>query len=364
MIDRANLADAEKAYGKALEFDPDNADALLRIGRIKQSINDPAAAERFFGRAAALPSPSADAAQELRDLRSNAGRVLASADRARDRGLWREAIDRYREFLRFRPEAANVWLHLGDCLRESGHAVEAETAYLRSRELDPKLAHALVGVQPPAGCRDDLTADGLPPPEDQGKREVPRPGDQPHALRMELGSRPQRPLPDIPGAVGERASGRFLSEIRSLPAGRYRARVQIMFSELAKGEPVVVNVQRLASSRVLDQVEVRADLRNCAVTDQIYLSFTLDKREDVEFYGWVGAHCETTLLRLLTILDDPTGSVVPTDFDIPTPTQTFDPRPQGGELRNNGHLQRILHPLPDQQEIISDASWPHELGAV
>ena len=112
-----------------------------------------------------------------------------------------------------------------------------------------------------------------------------------------------------------------MSDIRSLPAGRYRARVQIMFSELAKGELLVVNVQSLASSRVLDQVELRADLRNRAVTDQIYLSFTLDKPENVEFYGWVGAHCETTLLRLLTILDDPTGSVVRKRLRFPTSTQ-------------------------------------------
>jgi tetratricopeptide (TPR) repeat protein len=323
-------AEAEKAYLKALELDPQNALALVRLGRVKQSMNDVAAAERHFARAAALPSATAEASAALGDLRSTAARVLASADQARIKGRWREAIDAYREFLSFRPGAADVWVHLGDCLRRSGDDAEAEKAYLRSRELDPKLVRPGIGGRASEPSKDaegaaapggaDFAAD-RPAPTARGERESPQAGGQPHALRLEFGSRPQRPLPDSPGAVGERASGGFLSEIAVLPAGRYRARVQIVFSELAKSEPVVVNVQSFATGRVLDQVELTADLNNRAVADRIYLSFTLEKAEAVEFYGWVGAHCESTLLRLLTILDDPTGSAVASDFDFSAPTQ-------------------------------------------
>ena len=251
-------AEAETAYLKALELDPHNALALVRLGRVKQSMNDVAAAERHFARAAALPSATAEASHALGDLRSTAARVLASADQARIRGRWREAIDAYREFLSFRPEAADVWLRLGDCLRQSGDAAEAEKAYLRSRELDPKLARPRIGGQPSEPSKDapgpaapggaDFAAD-RPAQTARGERESPQAGGQPHAVRAEVGSRPQRPLPDSPGAIGEQASGRFLSEIMSLALGRYRARVQIVFSEFAKGDPIVVNVQTLHRPR-------------------------------------------------------------------------------------------------------------------
>ncbi len=328
LMDSGDVAGAEKAYLKTLELDPNNAQALFRLGRVKQLMNDVAAAERYLRRAAALPSAVAEAAQILRELRSSAARILASAHRARNRGRWREAINGYRAFLSSRPEAANVWLHLGDCLRESGDSGEAERAYLKSYELDPKLPLRRVAgpstelssnkESPAASSKVTASAVSAGPKED-GERKPPQAGGQAHAFRMEFGSRTQRPLPDSPGAVSERASGRFLSEIVSLPAGRYRARVQIMFSEFARGEPIVVNVQGLTTGRVFDQVEMRAELNNREVADQIYLSFTLDKQQAVEFYGWVGAHCDTTLLRLLTILDDPLGSVVASDFDFPTP---------------------------------------------
>ena len=64
--------------------------------------------------------------------------MLASGNDAREKGRWRDAIDAYRQFLKFRPTAANVWLQLGYCLRESGDVAEAQRAHLTSWELDPR----------------------------------------------------------------------------------------------------------------------------------------------------------------------------------------------------------------------------------
>jgi tetratricopeptide (TPR) repeat protein/MoaA/NifB/PqqE/SkfB family radical SAM enzyme len=323
-----NPVAAEEACLKGLELDPEYPDALLELGRIKQSMNDVAAAERYFGRAAALRSPAGEAAQELRDLRSKAARLLSLGNQARDGRRWREAVDAYRGFLELRPNAADMWAELGYCLREGGDAVEAEKAFLRSQELDPKLPQPQTGLEPselsknakgPASLKVVETSSRAP--SERGEQQSPPAKSRARAFRKEISGRPQRPLPDVPGALRERASGRFLSEILSLPAGRYRARVQIMFSELANGEPVAVKVRRFATGRVLDEVELKADLNNRAVMDQIYLSFALDKQEEVEFYGWVGAHCETTLLRMLTVLDDPMASVVVSDFDLPAAMQ-------------------------------------------
>src|SRR5271165_2323728 len=57
-----NPAEAEKAYVKALELDPQNPDTLLHLGRIKLALNDQGWAMIYFERAVAFASPSLDAA--------------------------------------------------------------------------------------------------------------------------------------------------------------------------------------------------------------------------------------------------------------------------------------------------------------
>ena len=73
--------EAERAYLKALELDPDNADTLLHLGRVKRLLNDTAEADQYLRRAAAVPSPSLDAAMELWDLQLRPAELerLASA---------------------------------------------------------------------------------------------------------------------------------------------------------------------------------------------------------------------------------------------------------------------------------------------
>jgi tetratricopeptide (TPR) repeat protein len=140
-----NAEGAETAYLKALELDPDNADTLLHVGRIKLALDDAASAEHYLKRAAAVPSPSLDAARELQALQgSPADRALSSANTARDEKRWAEAIEAYETFLFLRPGAANIWVQFGHSLKESRNAEAAETAYLKALELDPDNADTLL----------------------------------------------------------------------------------------------------------------------------------------------------------------------------------------------------------------------------
>ncbi len=128
--------EAERAYLRALELDPENPDTLLHLGRIKQALNDPASAAVYFERAAAFASPSLDAAKELQVLReSPADSTLSAANKARDEKRWADAIAAYETFLRGRPGAAHVWVQLGHSLKDSGKAIQAEKAYLKALEL-------------------------------------------------------------------------------------------------------------------------------------------------------------------------------------------------------------------------------------
>ncbi len=142
-----DAGEAEKAYLKALELDPENPDTLLHAGRIKLALNDPAAAAHYLQHAAAVPSPSLDATKELQELRSkSAERALSSADKARDDKRWAEAVEGYEAYLSLRPDAANIWMQLGHCLKESGRAKQAEKAYLEALERDPDNADTLLHV--------------------------------------------------------------------------------------------------------------------------------------------------------------------------------------------------------------------------
>src|SRR5271165_4245079 len=140
-----NPAGAEEAYLRALELEPDNPDTVLHVGRVKLALNDAASAASYLERAAALSSPSLDAARELQTLRARlAADALSAADKARDEKRWAAAIDAYEAFLRWKPEAALIWVQLGHCLTESGKATEAERAYLKALELDPDSPNTLL----------------------------------------------------------------------------------------------------------------------------------------------------------------------------------------------------------------------------
>jgi radical SAM protein with 4Fe4S-binding SPASM domain len=97
-----------------------------------------------------------------------------------------------------------------------------------------------------------------------------------------------------------RLGGRFFSEIVTLPAGKYAARVQVMCSESASGDNIQVTARALASGKILDSLQVRSDSRQAL--DQLYLHFYVDERLRVELCGYTDANCASTLLRFITIV--------------------------------------------------------------
>jgi radical SAM protein with 4Fe4S-binding SPASM domain len=139
-------------------------------------------------------------------------------------------------------------------------------------------------------------------------------------MRLEFGGRPHVPHGDFapPSAGG---GGQFFSEHARLAAGRYRARLQIMFSEFARGELITISVRELPTGRILAEARLAADLSQRAPSDHIYLSFALEHETHVVFSGHVAAHCATTLFRYLTILDDIDGSDRASDFHFPIPAE-------------------------------------------
>ncbi len=102
-----------------------------------------------------------------------------------------------------------------------------------------------------------------------------------------------------------------------LPSGRFKARVQIIFSEFATGEPVTLTVRHVATAQKLAETSLRADLEMRPTADQNYLRFAVPRAGHVEFSGHVARHRDTTLLRLLTVLDDAEDNMSREDFFFP-----------------------------------------------
>ena len=133
-----NRAEAEKAYLKSLELEPENPDTLLHLGRIKLALNDPKAAARYFERAATLPAPGLDAREGLLALWLSRAAHDSCGDKAQDENHWVEEIKSHAECLGNRREAVKFWIELGDHLSESESSLQAERAYLKALELNPK----------------------------------------------------------------------------------------------------------------------------------------------------------------------------------------------------------------------------------
>ncbi len=141
-----NRAEAEKAYLKSLELEPENPDTLLHLGRIKLALNDPKAAARYFERAATLPAPGLDAREGLLALWLSRAAHDSCGDKAQDENHWVEEIKSHAECLGNRREAVKFWIELGDHLSESESSLQAERAYLKALELEPENAGTLLHI--------------------------------------------------------------------------------------------------------------------------------------------------------------------------------------------------------------------------
>ena len=70
----------------------------------------------------------------------NVASLLAEANQARDEHRWKEAAERYAEYLELCPDEAPIWVQYGHALKECGNLDEAEKAYRKSLEMEPGAA--------------------------------------------------------------------------------------------------------------------------------------------------------------------------------------------------------------------------------
>ena len=114
--------DAEFAYRKAIELDPEHVAALINLGRLRHVARALEEAEALYRRALVCEPDHPTA-------RFNLGVVLE------DRGATQEAIDEYCEAVRLDPRVADVHYNLARLYQQSGDQLAALRHFSRFRAL-------------------------------------------------------------------------------------------------------------------------------------------------------------------------------------------------------------------------------------
>ena len=126
---------AQQLYRQALRADPDNADALSRLGAACLMLGQFSEAATNFQQALRLRPHQAEGHKNL-------GIALAR------QGNLAEAVASFQEALRLKPDLADVQLNLGNALREQGRLDEAVARYQQALRLEPDSpeAHHNLGI--------------------------------------------------------------------------------------------------------------------------------------------------------------------------------------------------------------------------
>ena len=119
-----NLEAAKYYYQQVLELDPDQVDALVRLGNILVEDGDPASAERYLSRAF-YANP------DDRDVLLPLGFLLVS------RGKAHLAVSMLSRAAALYPDDPDMARMLGIACRSMGWHQAAEVQFLRAWELDP-----------------------------------------------------------------------------------------------------------------------------------------------------------------------------------------------------------------------------------
>jgi tetratricopeptide (TPR) repeat protein len=125
---QGDLPAARREFERALELDPESADALLNLASLHAAEGRTAQARHLVERALAVDPSSTAALAQLAEL-------------ARDRGDLPEAIRLFREGLAIDRQPF-LFLGLGDVLQRAGRLDEAVAAFESALELDPDSALA------------------------------------------------------------------------------------------------------------------------------------------------------------------------------------------------------------------------------
>jgi sulfatase maturation enzyme AslB (radical SAM superfamily) len=151
----------------------------------------------------------------------------------------------------------------------------------------------------------------------KSQRPLSSPGVRRPSRRIEMADRVyEAHLADRQSSPSHASEGRFFSETARLSAGRYAAKVNIVFSERAAGERICITARIRSPAVELDSVELTADPADRAASDKIILQFNLRREADVEIYGYAAANAKTTLLRFITIIEPRSRRVKEDDFNF------------------------------------------------
>ena len=123
------LAEAERAYRRILQIQPDHADSLHLLGLLALQAGYLDDARHWVEAALAQKDGSADFHASLGDILRLQGKMAAAADS-------------FRRVLVLRPDSADGWNRLGLALREVGAQANAVAALRRSAALSPGSAPA------------------------------------------------------------------------------------------------------------------------------------------------------------------------------------------------------------------------------
>lgn len=159
-------AEAEGLYRDLLAAEPENADALHRLGVLAMQKGDISSAIELVGRAAAARPESANIQASLGQAFSAANRAgshrrfragagdpsgfgggsLWTGDRMQSVGKRENAVEAYQRLLAIRPDHADVRNNLGNALFGLGQIKQAAREYRRAMELQPNRVEAIANL--------------------------------------------------------------------------------------------------------------------------------------------------------------------------------------------------------------------------
>ena len=132
--DIGNLKDAELSYRKAIEINPNFANAHYNLGNILKDIGNLKDAELSYRKAIEI-NPNFSKAYY------NLGVILKNIDNLKDAEL------SYRKSIEINPNYANAHYNLGNILKDIGNLKDAELSYRKAIEINPNMpeAHSNLG---------------------------------------------------------------------------------------------------------------------------------------------------------------------------------------------------------------------------
>tara|TARA_Y100001968_G_scaffold185090_1_gene169527 strand:+ start:2 stop:1615 length:1614 start_codon:yes stop_codon:yes gene_type:complete len=161
--DLGNLQEAKNSYQKAINLNPDFANAHYNLGNVLHDLGNLQEAKVSYRKAIKIKPDYIVAHSNLGNVLRDLGKLqeaelsirkaielnpnfpdahLNLGNILRDHGNLRDAEFAYRRAIQIRPDYTNAHSNLGNVLRDQGNLKDAEFAYRKAIELNPNFAEA------------------------------------------------------------------------------------------------------------------------------------------------------------------------------------------------------------------------------